>query len=46
MCKVMEHARNSRVRFLTKLSITTPRSIIGSILRTVKKRLHINNLAQ
>ncbi len=45
MCKLMEHAKNSRVRFLTKLSISTPRWIIGSNLRTMKKRLHINNLA-
>ncbi len=45
MCKVMEHAKNSRVHFLTKLSISTPRSIIGSNLRTLKKRLHMNNLA-
>ncbi len=45
MCKVMEHAKNSQVHFLTKLSISTPRSVIGSNLRTVKKRLHNNNLA-
>ncbi len=45
MCKVMEHAKNSQVHFLTKFSISTPRSIISSNLRTVKKRLHINNLA-
>ncbi len=45
MCKVMEHAKSSRVCFITKLSISTPRSIIGSNLRTVKKRLHMNNLA-
>ncbi len=36
---------NSRDHFLTKLSILTPRSIIGSNLRTVKKRLHMNNQA-
>ncbi len=42
----MEHSKNSsRVCFLTKFSISTPRSIIGSNLRRVKKRLHINNLA-
>ncbi len=45
MCKVMEYAKNNQVRFLTKLSISPPRSIIGSNLRTVKKRLHMNNLA-
>ncbi len=44
MCKVMEHAKNSQVCFLTKLCISTPRSIIGSNLRTVMKRLHMNNL--
>ncbi len=41
----MEHAKNSRVCFLTKLSIFRRRSIIGTNLRTVKKRLHMNNLA-
>ncbi len=29
MCKVMEHAKNSRVSFLTKLSISMSRLIIG-----------------
>ncbi len=38
MYKVMEHAKSSRVCFLTKLSIFTPRSIIRSNLRTVTKR--------
>ncbi len=45
MRKVVEHAKNSRVRFLTKHSISTPRSIIGFNLRTVKERLNMNNLA-
>ncbi len=45
MFKVMEHAKNSQVLFRTKLSISTPRSIIGSNLRTVNKKLHMNNLA-
>ncbi len=36
MCKVMEYAKNSRDCFLTKRSISTPRSIISSNLRTVK----------
>ncbi len=45
MCKVMEHATNSRICFLTKIIISIPRSIIGCNLRTVKKRLHMNNLA-
>ncbi len=44
MCKVMEHAMNSCVRFLTKLSISTHRLINGSNLRPVKKSLHMNNL--
>ncbi len=45
MCKDMEHAKNIRVHFLTNLNISTLWSIIGSNLRTMKKRLHMNNLA-
>ncbi len=40
----MNHTTHSRVSFLTKLSMSTPRLVIGSNLRIVKKRLHIESL--
>ncbi len=40
----MEHAKNSWVSFLTKLSISRPWLIVCSNLRIVKKRLHLNSL--
>ncbi len=42
--KVMKHVKNSLVSFLTKLSLSTTRSVIGSHLRIVEKRLDMNSL--
>jgi hypothetical protein len=46
MWRAMEQSDNVRVRYLTHVCAATPRSIIGSNLRIVCKRLHLEDLIQ
>ncbi len=43
LCQVMEHSENDRVNYVTHLCMSLARSIIGSNLRIVGKRLHVDD---
>ncbi len=42
MCNKMEISDNLRVRYLTCYSMVSPRSIIGTNLNIIGRRLHLN----
>ncbi len=46
MVKTMEQSNNMRLQYITKLSIISAKSIIGSDMRILCRRLKLDNISQ
>ncbi len=46
MVKTMEQSNNMRVQYITKLSISSAKFIIGSYMRIICRRLKLDNISQ